>query len=81
MLDFSDCSLQNSLPESPTLCQIQDWGIPPSAALHSGEIIYKGWPDFFSRGPFSIIFMFWGPQVHSKGQRGAKCFENFSADL
>ncbi len=49
--------------------------------VHTSDNIYQGWPDFFSHGPFSIIFNVLGAASSFQGVEGAKIFENFSADL
>jgi hypothetical protein len=43
--------------------------------------IDQRWPDFFSHGPFSIIFYVLGAASSFQGVEVAKNFENFSADL
>ncbi len=45
------------------------------------NVIWQGWPDFFSRWPFSIICTVLGAASSFQEVEGFKNFENFSADL
>ncbi len=45
------------------------------------RVYARGGQSFLVKGHFQSFEMFLGPQIHSKGYRGSKIFENFSADL
>ncbi len=61
--------------ERPPLYNAHFFGVPRVTVVDRFDCIYQGWPDFFSHGPFSII---WNVLL---GGRGVQFFFNFSADL